>query len=350
MSRVFAEKFNKLHLAVTKIKSLGGNESDLIEQLDQETEIISHYGKLFRDNSKFDNLLQTKIQLVQSLKDQVKLQEDINSYLEKIYASRERTILQQDYAEYETDIISEELLKNRWNNIGQEFIDAVVSILDRYGDWRYPAADLFPYNAQMFSRHMTAHEPLYIVNDKSYFKNIKDAFNPFFAENRLCLENAIEDLPSNQIGFAVCINTLEYLPLDYQGEIFKKMYKKLMHGGSFLISFNNCEFRSSLELTLSGARRYSTKEYTIGKAYSFGYDCEFTDSTNNGTWNYALLTKPGHLKSNKRSSPIVTNYYPTKLILKHDGTSEEMNRIQYEEFRLSSQARQYHQIPFDKLP
>ena len=55
MSRVFAEKFNKLHLAVTKIKSLGGNESSLIEQLDHETEIISHYGA--RPLVKLSNLI-----------------------------------------------------------------------------------------------------------------------------------------------------------------------------------------------------------------------------------------------------------------------------------------------------
>lgn len=350
MSRVFAEKFNQLHLAVTKITTMGGEEDPRIKELEDEIQALTYYKKMFRDSSRFQTLIQTKQNIIEYLQNQQNQQLDINEYLLKVYEERERNILQKDYAEYENDDISQQLLDTRWNNLSQDFIDAIVSILDRYGDWRYPAADLFTYRADLFSRHMTAHEPLYVVNDSKYHNTIKKAFNPFFADNRLCLQQTIQELPENQLGFAVCINTLEYLPLDYQGEIFQNMYNKIMPGGNFLISFNNCDFRSSLEHTLEGLRRYSTKDYTLGKAYSMGYDCEFVNSTNNGTWNYALLKKPGTLKSRKRSTPIIKNYFPRKSITRHDGTVELMNRMQYEEFRSSAQARQYYQIPFDNLP
>jgi len=108
------------------------------------------------------------------------------------------------------------------------------------------------------------------------------------------------------LGLTVCVNQFEYIPLDEQGDILQKVYKLTLPGGNMLITYNDCDQRSSLEHTLEGLRFYSTKELLIGKAYSIGWNVVTTE-TINGLWQYAILQKEGQLTSNKTSAPIVEN-------------------------------------------
>ena len=115
--------------------------------------------------------------------------------------------------------------------------------------------------------------------------------------------NNVSDIPDNCVGFASCINLFEYLPLDPIKELAKEVFKKLKSGGKFLITYNDCEERYSLELLDNDFRCLCTKSLISSLMYGLGFNILETGNTDDGVWSYMLLTKPGELTSQKLASP-----------------------------------------------
>ena len=151
---------------------------------------------------------------------------------------------------------------------------------------------------------MVGCDPLYVYCKKKVVANlVRDKFNEFYAKRRLRIYDHLDKFPQNQIGLAVCINLFEYLPLDPVKDITKKIFNILRPGGMFLLSYNNCEERRSLELLSNNFRCYGTKNLMTNMLYSQGYDITDSGTTDDGAWNWMIVQKPGVLKTQRLNGP-----------------------------------------------
>jgi hypothetical protein len=221
---------------------------------------------------------------------------------------REVQILQNDYITYESKLElgeawTDEEAVNLNNFISKEFNNKINSFIQYYTTWKYPSLDANPIDGR-YTRIMVGGDPLYVYCERKAVANIvRDKFNEFYAKRRLRIYNNLDKFPQNQIGLAVCINCFEYMPLDPIKDIAKKIFNILRPGGVFLISYNNCEERRSLELLSNNFRCYGTKNLMTNMLYGQGYDITDNGTTDDGTWSWMIVQKPGVLKTQRLSGP-----------------------------------------------
>lgn len=305
MSRL-ADKISQLALIKNAFKDLGKSSLDQLPMFDFEYEASDRYRKFFRDQQHFDTLIDQNLQIKNLLNQYVDTSKKLQEQVNKTIFQKEQKILQADYDRYSKQQVEQKLLDNRNKNISEDFVDMVSSIIANSSDWRLSACVIDPTDAR-FVKTIVANEPVYVVTkNQESIKRVKSSFNNLYATERLRIYDDYKYLPKH-IGLTLCINQFEYMPLDYQGDILLRAYNHTMPGGRMIITYNNCDNRTSLEHTLSGIRYYSTAELTLGKAYSIGWDVEQSDNANNGIWHYAVLKKPGEISSNKHSATLVEN-------------------------------------------
>jgi|GEM_PF-3974356 len=224
--------------------------------------------------------------------------------------TREVQILQHDYTTYESKLElneswTDEEAVNLNKFISKEFDDKINSFVQYHSTWKCPSLDANPVDGR-YTRAMVGGDPLYVYCEKEAVANlVRDKFNEFYAKRRLRIYNHLDKFPQNQIGLAVCINLFEYLPLDPIKDITKKIFNILRPGGIFLLSYNNCEERRSLELLSNSFRCYGTRSLIANMLYSQGYDVTDSGSTDDGAWNWMIVQKPGILETQKLSSTSV---------------------------------------------
>jgi|DEB0MinimDraft_4_1074332.scaffolds.fasta_scaffold01891_3 hypothetical protein len=301
-----ADKINQLSLIKTRFSGQGEHTAHTIEQFKSEHDLIEHYRKLFRHSDNFDKLIDLNLQIQNLLLQYSDTSKYVKQQINEVIHIKERGILQYDYNRYNTQVVDQTTLDIRNNNISSEFVELVCGVIYKISDWRFAGCVIDPIDAQ-FVVNMVGSEPLYIVSKNDVcVKRVRKKLNDFYVKQRLRIYNRIKDLPQH-LGLTVCVNQFEYMPLDDQGDVLQQVYKHTLPGGQMIVTFNDCDQRASLEHTLEGLRFYSTKELTLGKAFSIGWDVVKTETTNNGVWNYAILQKPGQLHSIKTSAPMVEN-------------------------------------------
>jgi hypothetical protein len=301
-----ADKINQLSLIKTKFSDFGNHTVDGVKQFKSEYDVVDHYRKLFKDSDNFDKLVDLNLQITSLLAQYSDTSKKVKQQINAVIHNKERGILQYDHNRYNEQTVDQALLDIRNNNISSEFVELICSVIYNISDWRFAGCVIDPIDAR-FVENMVGSEPLYIVSKNDVcVKRVRKKLNDFYAKQRLRIYSRIKDLPRH-LGLTVCVNKFEYMPLDEQGDVLQQVYKHTLPGGQMLVTYNDCDQRASLEHTLEGLRFYSTKELTLGKAFSIGWDVVKTETTNNGVWNYAILQKPGELHSIKTSAPMVEN-------------------------------------------
>ena len=323
------DKISQLHRAKTKFYQLGDVKEFLKENanspdaslhagwfadphdkqrkiLSEEYDMIEHYRKMFRNSDELDKLSDLNQQLRDTYKKYRKQIQNTKRMIIKALHSHEVNIMQRDHVRYKTEVVTQELLDQRKDNVSPEFVELVQSVIQRNTDWRFAGCVLNPVDDQ-YVKAMIACEPLYIVtNNDVSIGRIKSNLSEFFVNQRLRLYNSLEGLPQH-LGLTICVNQFEYIPLDEQSDILKQTYEHTMPGGLMLLTYNDCDQRTSLEHTLEGLRFYCTRDLLVGKAWSIGWNVVKSETTNNGMWTYVVLQKPGELYSMKTSAPLVEN-------------------------------------------
>ena len=301
-----ADKINQLNLIKTKFLGFADHTAQSTKQFKSEYHVVDYYRQLFKDSDNFDKLIDVNLRIVNLLAEYSVTSKKVKQQIDTVIHAKERRILQFDYSRYNKQAVDQSLLDIRNENISSEFVELICNVIYNISDWRFAGCVIDPIDAQ-FVENMVGSEPLYIVsNNDVCVKRVRKKLNDFYTKQRLRIYGRIKDLPRH-LGLTVCVNQFEYMPLDEQGDVLQQVYKHTLPGGQMLITYNDCDQRASLEHTLEGLRFYSTKELTLGKAFSIGWDVIKTETTNNGVWNYAILQKPGQLHSIKTSAPMVEN-------------------------------------------
>ena len=118
------------------------------------------------------------------------------------------------------------------------------------------------------------------------------------------LSNASARIIPRCLGVAYCFGKYEYWPIDPIKDEIGILFKKIIPGGKFYFTYNNCDFFRSLELC-NGVRAYQTEELISNLLYSVGFNKVENVVFNDGVWNIMIVQKPGHLSSIKLNTPSV---------------------------------------------
>ena len=333
-----ADKINQLNLIKTKFKDLDIEYQTLLTDLQNEHNTVDHYSKMFKDNDNFEKLIDINKHIRALLVEHKNASKKLQSQIDTVIHRKETVILQHDYDRYSKQIVTQDVLDIRNHSLSRDVVDILTTEIYNVSDWKFAACIINPFDST-FVKQMVSFEPLYILSSNPvHIKRSVKKFNKFYQKNRLRIYSRMNELP-RCLYFSVCINQFEYMPLDDQGKIMKEVFRYSLPGAKFLITFNDCDERASLEHTLQGLRFYNTKQLVLGKAFSIGWDVFKTGKINNGMWNYAVLKKPGVATSIKTAAPMVENIKsPVVEMTKAEREADYLKRTQ-ENLRLKAQGK-----------
>lgn len=274
---------------------------NLHEELIANRKILEDQLVKWKDKSKHTAVIKNIDAILRITEEYNSSLEDLSERIQEVLREKEKRILQRDYDSAQTQ--EPEFLISRNDYLSPRIIEVCNGFIQANVSWKYASLEVNPANG-IFSNLHNAAEPQYCIADSDKVRDIvKKLFNQFYSEKRLRMYNNVSDIPDNCVGFASCINLFEYLPLDPIKELAKEVFKKLTSGGKFLITYNDCEERYSLELLDNDFRCLCTKSLISSLMYGLGFNILETGNTDDGVWSYMLLTKPGELTSQKLASP-----------------------------------------------
>jgi len=296
---------DKLTLFQNMQQSNADKKPDMeLSDLNYFLEHIEDQSKYWKDKTLYNNIVSTihEIQIqFDRLESDLKALDDHQSNLLR---KEEVHIFQDDYARYESIPVDLDAVETRLANYDPEFVEKITAKIKYYSDWKYAGVDLNPTTGK-FTRTLLASDPLYVLTNKLVdVDKLKNKFNTFFAERRLYQYNDYDNLPQGQIGIAVNIGEYEYIPIEPIKQELHKVYNLLKQGGYFIFTYNNCEYKASLDFC-GVYRSYNTKSLMKSLAYATGFDVVEEGDFCNGAHSLLVVKKPGELTSLKNAAPVV---------------------------------------------
>lgn len=277
---------------------------DLKNQIELINSSINHQIDYWKNPEIHQKILDKVQNLDHAYKDLNRALDELSSHIEIYLRKKEKSIIQIDYQRNINWDEEDFILRNSY--LTKECKELYLELIQKIGTgWQHGSLEINPGDG-FFSTAMNAADPQYaIVFNEDVERAIKSKFNEFYAKRRLRCYRDISEIPDNSIGYATCINLYEYLPLDHIKHFSTQAYNKLKPGGHFLITYNDCNQRTSLELLANNYRCLATKEIIEGLHYSIGFDTVISAETNNGVWSHMVLKKPGQLSSQKMNAPAI---------------------------------------------
>lgn len=278
---------------------------DINSDLQVQQSYYQDQKRFFKDASDHEDLCNTIQEMLDLKVQHDKLLEKINNKASYLLRNEEVKILRRDYDTFAAVTPDLELVKNRINNLDQEFIKVLKREIGNYSDWRWAGIELNPSNG-FLTRSFVACDPLYLYTGNVIDKEeVQSKFNKFFGEKRIMFNDSLLHLPQSQLGLAVAVNSYEFWPIDPIKTEMQKVYNLLSPGGHFIFTYNDCEQLSSLDLCANDYRAYNTKTLMTNLVQMFGFKIIKQADVCNGAHSYMVVKKPGILTSQKLSSPLV---------------------------------------------
>lgn len=188
-------------------------------------------------------------------------------------------------------------------NFSDEAHNTIVSRIRIYADWHYPGLEIGPGDG-VWTEELVGLDPLYLADiNQEYLDNTLSKFNPTY-QRRLrpyLIDNSnpnLKMLPQNQFGFVFSFNVFEYLPLESFKLYLREVFDLLRPGGTFMVSYNNCERWHGAYRAETHTASFMTKTLLLSLANLIGYETVATfDLDNFISW--VEIKKPGELKTVK---------------------------------------------------
>ena len=268
---------------------------------------IDNYSVLTADQQSH---LQTKLKMVTSAFGHVKeyIDECIDTVTEQI-KQLEVTAYSQSLKWYVEKKLPEEADPKQVKHKPIKLLEGNHHILDKrmklYNDWRFPGICIQPRHGWM--DNMASCDPLYMVDyDQAHCKSSLEVFKTHFQKRiRFYKQNVwhpkaqkiFENLPPNQFGFIMSFNWLNYVPREGIQKVYEEIFELLRPGGTFMHTYNNCEYHHTCGLYENGTHPYITSAQIKKLANSVGFELVFEHSDRGFDW--MEIKKPGKLQSVK---------------------------------------------------
>lgn len=284
---------NQLDLLSTKTV-----QDDSNKELDKITHLFSL--------ENYDNLLEQRKFDIQQSFDAFELElEKLKDIVKQEISVLEKPEFQKSYILYEGEFgnSADYILNLRKHKIpNPELFQARLS---RYIDWQHSAMIIRP-GIENFIDSMVALDPLYLVDlSHDYLAPALSKFNNQY-QNRLRTYAVKEDLDQEILGqipndqFALCFayNYFNFRPFEILKKYLDEIYQKLTPGGVFIMTFNDCDRASAVQLVENFYCCYTPGYLVRELAVSMGYEIEYSWN-DPGPTTWLELKKPGTLTSLK---------------------------------------------------
>jgi len=294
------DSFGRLDLMLRKLNEF---DLELANDLDLRTSTVEHDKRLFKEKKHHDNLIGSIQELSISLETYHSNLAELKDYIQKRLRHNEVKLIQEDYKNYESfSATIEERIALR-KSFSENLNAYIFGLKNSTSNWQYAGVDLYPTDPK-FTREIVSSDPTYIIADNQLQDIVSKEFNDFFASRRLRKYGAIQDLPDASIGVAYCFGKYECMPIDPIKDEASILFDKMLPGGVFYFTYNNCEYRPSLEFC-NGFRAYQTESIITSMMYGIGFDKLDNKVFDDGVWNVMIVKKPGELKSQKQATPSI---------------------------------------------
>ena len=268
----------------------------------QELDKITHLFSL----ENYNNLLDQRKLDIQKSFDAFELElEKLKNIVKQEISVLEKPEFQKSYILYEGEFrnSAEYILNLRKHTIpNPELFQARLS---RYIDWQHSAMIIRP-GIENFIDSMVALDPLYLVDlSHDYLAPALSKFNSQY-QNRLRTYVVNEDLDQEILGqipndqFALCFayNYFNFRPFEILKKYLDEIYQKLTPGGVFIMTFNDCDRASAVQLVENFYCCYTPGYLVRDLAVSMGYEIEYSWN-DPGPTTWLELKKPGRITSLK---------------------------------------------------
>ena len=262
------------------------NQLDLLstntvqDDSNKELDKITHLFSL----ENYDNLLEQRKFDIQQSFDAFELElEKLKDIVKQEISVLEKPEFQKSYILYEGEFgnSADYILNLRKHKIpNPELFQARLS---RYIDWQHSAMIIRP-GIENFIDSMVALDPLYLVDlSHDYLAPALSKFNSQY-QNRLRTYAVKEDLDQEILGqipndqFALCFayNYFNFRPFEILKKYLDEIYQKLTPGGVFIMTFNDCDRASAVQLVENFYCCYTPGYLVRELAVSMGYEIEYS--------------------------------------------------------------------------
>lgn len=216
---------------------------------------------------------------------------------------------QESYRLYDEEMVHETtdyILNRRFGEMSPETYQFLHDRLTLYTGWKFAALIIRP-GLESFIKNCVSCDPLYVADQNSellkpchelfpsqYSRRIRD----YVFNERDETKPILHALPDNQYGFVLAFNYLNFRPFELIDKWLKEVYNKLIPGGVFAFTFNNCDLAHGVKLTEMNFMCYTPGRMIESMAQNIGYEIIFRYDTHSpNTW--IELRKPGQRRSIK---------------------------------------------------
>jgi len=177
------------------------------------------------------------------------------------------------------------------------------SRLKNLANWQLPGLVIAP-RTETFVEDIVPLDPLYLVDIHQNLLDITINRFPLAYQRRLRqyvvnndLSNGIlDELPSNQFGVIFAYNYFNYFPMELITQYLQEITTKLRPGGSFIMTYNNCDRSHGIALAEKSWMCYTPGRLLIQAANSAGLEhVSSTDASGNLSW--IEFARPGKIES-----------------------------------------------------
>jgi hypothetical protein len=175
--------------------------------------------------------------------------------------------------------------------------------LKQFTDWRFPGMIIGPRN-DSWIEHMVPMDPLYVVDthqdlldpavqrfDPQYQRRLRQ-----YVVNNYTGRAILNELPGNQFGVVFAYNYFNYCPIEIIRRYIQEIASKLRPGGSFIMTYNNCDRSHGVGLAERSWMCYTPKRLVVQAAIDAGLELvSATDAVADLSW--VEFTQPGKFKT-----------------------------------------------------
>lgn len=180
---------------------------------------------------------------------------------------------------------------------------ALQSRLKNLTDWRLPGMVIGARN-ETFVEDLVPLDPLYLVDHHSEL--LTPAVQKFTTEYQQRLrqyvvndhspDTILHELPNNQFGVIFAYAYFNFRPMQVISKYLVEIAQKLRPGGTFIMTYNNCDRAHGIALAERSWMCYTPKRLVLAAAEKAGLEY-VSDTDANGDLSWIEFVRPGEIES-----------------------------------------------------
>jgi SAM-dependent methyltransferase len=170
-------------------------------------------------------------------------------------------------------------------------------------DWRLPGMIIGP-RTETFIEDMVPMDPLYVVD--THQDLLDPAVRSFTPEYQRRLRQYVvndyvpgailNEIPGGQFGIIFAYNYFNYRPMEVIGRYLQEIASKLRPGGTFIMTYNNCDRAHGIGLTERSWMCYTPQRLIVAAAEAGGLELvSATDEPGDLSW--IEFVRPGEIET-----------------------------------------------------